>query len=221
MSDNDVPPPKEKLEIRVYSRPDGDHPIYAAVGNIAAEWAYFEHVLDQIIGDLLDNIDNARIACMTAQIMGAAPRYRAIIALLKLEESLPRKADSSPAPDSLINKVNSLQNRTYDIADRRNRIVHDPWYVQPTNDQPSQFRSMPSKEPRYGMKDVDRAYLSETYEKIVDLVVEASKLRVSVCNALASWRGKPPPPQPPTPEEMAHSREILREFLARIGPSQG
>jgi hypothetical protein len=35
--------------VRTFSKPPNDHPLYATVGRVAAEWAELEHGLDQII----------------------------------------------------------------------------------------------------------------------------------------------------------------------------
>lgn len=36
-------------ETRFFIRPPKDHPIYNLVGQVASEWAHFEHALDRII----------------------------------------------------------------------------------------------------------------------------------------------------------------------------
>jgi hypothetical protein len=226
MADGDANP-RIGITFRTYTRPDGDHPIYAAVGNIAAEWAYFEHLLDQIIFALVSDADNMTLACLTSQLTGHAPKCRVITSLLKLEgERALATSPSAPFPDGadtpekLITKINQLQNRTFEIAERRNRVVHDPWYVEPITDQPTQWRSMPSKNPVFGLKAVEVAFLGETYEKIVDLVVDAERLYWVTVNALAAWHGKPQPPQPPSQEETARSEKIREAFLALLQSSQ-
>jgi len=211
--------PPENLKVVAYARPIGDHPIYAAIGNIAAEWAYFEHILDQIIGDLLPNTDNPRLACLTSQMMGTAPRYRAIKGLLKIEERSAKPFDSAPAPAKLVEKINALEGKTFAVSERRNRIVHDPWYLELFTQQPTQFRSMPSKDPVYGMKQVDKQFLAETYEKIADLVEEGEKLRVKVLEARAAWHGTKPPLQPVNPRNEDHSSKAILDLLDRIPTS--
>jgi len=59
-----------------------DHHVYTLVGRVASEWSRFEHTLDLIICDLA-NIEPEKGACITAQIMGATPRFRVIITQLK------------------------------------------------------------------------------------------------------------------------------------------
>jgi hypothetical protein len=55
-----------------------DHRVYTLIGNVASEWSHLEHTLDLIIWDLA-HIDAEKGACVTAQIIGATPRFRAII----------------------------------------------------------------------------------------------------------------------------------------------
>jgi hypothetical protein len=72
------PRPSGKSAVEV--APD-NHPIYTLVGRAASAWAHLEHTLDLIIWDLI-GLDPKRIACVTAQIIGATNRYRAIESLL-------------------------------------------------------------------------------------------------------------------------------------------
>jgi hypothetical protein len=191
----DRPKSLPTIKIVAYSRPDGDHPIYAAIGNIAAEWAYLEYVLDQIIAELLSSTDNARLACLTSQMMGAGPRYRAIISLLKIEQENINRVDIKPTPHDLSGKIISLSNKTLALAEHRNRIVHDPWYL-----------------------DLS-ASLADTYEKIADLVEAALKFRNTIHEMRAAWHGKPLPQPLVTLQDNAQSREVLAALLDRIPSS--
>jgi hypothetical protein len=124
--------------IRNSERPLPEHPIYSFVGQVASEWAHLEHILDLIIWDLAA-IARQDGACITAQLMGVSPRYRTLIAQLTL------RSKTQPQFSRFITKVNSLMGSSYDPQERRNRIIHDPWYVtfettpgistQPSNEQ--------------------------------------------------------------------------------------
>jgi hypothetical protein len=157
-------------------RAPSDHPIYALVGRVASGFAHLEHVLDLIIWDLT-GIDASRVACITAQINGSRPRYAAIISLLKQ-----RKAQ---AFDDLAKEVEKLMKKTFDHAERRNRIVHDPWYV--TDDEAkltAQFRSMPTKDPQFGICAVDEKELTDVIQIADDLASAAGDLREEIRAAL-------------------------------------
>jgi hypothetical protein len=62
--------------------PPSDDPIYALIGRVASTWSHLEHILDEIIWDLV-GIEASRVACITGQIIGATNRYRAITSLIK------------------------------------------------------------------------------------------------------------------------------------------
>ena len=151
------PPTKPIVEIA-----PPDHPIYSLVGRVASGWAHLEHTLDLIIWDLT-RIEPESVACITAQINGVTPRYRAIVSLLKH-----RKTDTF---NKLAEKMEELMRKTYDPTEQHNRIVHDPWYI--THEKlPAQFRAMPTKDPRFGICEIDA-------KEIEALITTANKLAES------------------------------------------
>jgi hypothetical protein len=92
---------------------------YAAVGRVAAAWSVFEGTIDHWA------IINAGISahvgiCFTAQIMGASRKLDAYIALARL----------LGARESSIHSLMKITQRTYDYGEKRNRVVHDPWYFE-------------------------------------------------------------------------------------------
>lgn len=74
--------------LRAYSRPPDNHPIYHVIGQVAAEWSALEHILDQVIWELLGP-PTEQGACITSQLMGVGPRCRAIIAQLTFGKRKP------------------------------------------------------------------------------------------------------------------------------------
>jgi hypothetical protein len=134
-----------------------NHEVYTLIGRVASEWSRFEHTLDLIICDLA-NIEPEKGACITAQIMGATPRLRVIITQLKqinTEESR-----------SLADEFSQLMNKCYDVAEHRNRLIHDAWYQYTASGDPGQFRSMSFKDPKYGIFQVDMDHIAETLARI-------------------------------------------------------
>src|SRR5436305_14777871 len=65
-----------------FRKPPKTHPLYAAVGRVAAEWAELEHNLDQIIWRL-SGTTAPLAACITSQMIGHFPRFNAIVALVR------------------------------------------------------------------------------------------------------------------------------------------
>lgn len=160
--------------MRVHRRPPDDHPMYTAIGRVASEWAHLEHILDMVIWELA-GLPQAQGSCITAQLNGHAPRFRAILALGKLKGL---KQETIEAFEDLLNK-------TYGIAEKRARIVHDPWYQETGSGQTGQFKSFTFKDARYGIHDVDETEIVKTLSSIRSRIATASKLRAVVLAELA------------------------------------
>jgi hypothetical protein len=165
-------------------RPPDNHPIYSYVGRIASEWAHVERTFDLVIWDLA-GIDHSKGACITAQIMSVYARTKTIIAQLTDFE---RKTGISTR--LLIADVMDLGNRSNGPGERRNRAVHDPWYVYTDLDKTAQYRAMPAKDLQYGIVAIDREELEGTLDEIKKFAVRALKFRSDVSALLASWRQK-------------------------------
>ena len=168
------PPGKPSIEIA-----PADHPIYSLVGRVASAWAHLEHALDLIIWDLSE-IDPQRTACITAQMLGAGPRYKAVYSLLQQ-----RNTDEFR---QLGEEAKELMNKTFDHSEKRNRIIHDPWYV--TNAKPAQFRAMPTKDPRFGVFEIDNIGIEAVIAAGNRLESQVSDLRVKILAALEASRKK-------------------------------
>jgi hypothetical protein len=125
-----------------------------------------EHVLDLIIWDLA-GVGEQRVACITAQINGATPRYRAIVSLLRQR--------NSDRFNRLADKVNELMQKTFEPTEQRNRIVHDPWYI--TYEKlPAQFGAMPIKDPRLGVCEIVANKIEEVIKTANNLADRADAL---------------------------------------------
>jgi hypothetical protein len=145
-----------------------EHPIYSLIGRVASGFAHLEHILDLIIWELVGS-DETKVACVTAQLNGARPRYDAIVSLLKERKD--------QAFSDLVKEVESLKGKTFDHAENRNRVIHDPWYV--TDNKAiftAQFRSMPAKDPKFGIISVDKTDLETLIETADQLAATAGDL---------------------------------------------
>lgn len=157
------------------------HPFYANIGLVASEWSHLEHILDLVIWRLMGGND-ALVACITAQIMGVAPRCKAIITLGKLRD----------LPDMLLKKYKTLMSDSYVIADIRARIIHDPWYIETATNIPGQFKSMPYFDPKYGIRDIAEGDITLALEKIRALKKRAADLRSAVLDRFDTSEKKHP-----------------------------
>jgi hypothetical protein len=89
-----------------------------AIGEVVSKWAILEHTIDEAIWDLAGLYDSPKIgACLTAQYSSAAARFNALISLARL-----RGVD-----EFQISKLNKYRDHVFGLAERRNRVAHDPW----------------------------------------------------------------------------------------------
>src|SRR5437016_5591584 len=101
--------------------------------------------LDLLIWDLAE-IPHPLGACITAQMLGATNRFQTLISL----------ATAKGRDAKTIQKISELMRKTYDVQEQRNRIVHDPWYIEAESGEPGQFKAMPFRSGlAYGMRDID------------------------------------------------------------------
>jgi hypothetical protein len=149
-------------EPSIHSPLPHDSPIHNLVGRIAANWSQVEHLLDLIIWQLA-RLDDPTGACLTGQIIGSFGRIYAIKALC-IHRGL---------SVSVLDQVGILGKNLKGIQDRRNRILHDPWYFEIATQQTEQYKSMARDEFLSGFYKVDEAYLQKTLASIgrrIDMV---------------------------------------------------
>jgi hypothetical protein len=148
-----------------------DHAVYTLVGRVSSDWSHLEHTLDLIIWEL-SGIAPEIGACITAQIMGPAPRFRIIITLLN-------RVNSDTAT-KLVKQFRELMNVTSDVGEERNRIIHDAWYLYTPTGQAAQFKSMSYRDQRYGIHTIDMKHIDEVLARIGRRQATASSLRNEV-----------------------------------------
>jgi hypothetical protein len=98
--------------------PPHDQRHFAAVGRVASEWAEFESLIDWGSARLAD-INDEIATCFTAQISGSARKWNAYIALANCRGVGKRE----------ISALHKLAGETAKLAEQRNRVVHDSWFV--------------------------------------------------------------------------------------------
>jgi hypothetical protein len=150
-----------------------EHPLYATIGLITAEWAQLEHILDLIIWDLAE-IPQAIGSCITGQMMGHSPRCKAIQTL-----GLLKGLDTQ-----LLDGIQRLSNQLFEVAGERNRIIHDAWYIEHTSGQIGQFKSPSPKKKDFGISDIEMTTVSATLSKIQTKLIQGQKLRSDILDVL-------------------------------------
>jgi hypothetical protein len=158
-----------------YVSPPPNHAIYNLIGRVAAGWSNLEHELDRIIWLLLPAV-SPEAGCVTSQLMGATPRYRTIIAQLTLKH----RQTSDPDFEKFISRTQRLMQETYEPQEQRNRIIHDAWYFDTSQDRAAQFRSWPAKDLRFGINPVDLTDIETTLTKIDALRNKAEMLYIDI-----------------------------------------
>jgi hypothetical protein len=156
-----------------------DHPIYARVGKVASDWAHVEHALDVIIWEL-SGIKPQKGAAITAQLMGVFSRFKAILALL----AQPELADR-PNLKTVITRTTDLMNKSSGPGDKRNRIVHDPWYAYTSSGKTAQFKAMPHKDHRYGIQLVDSDVLDDALRSIREFSGRVEELKKEISSLVS------------------------------------
>jgi hypothetical protein len=87
------------------------------IGHVVAGWARLEHNIDEMIWSLA-GLENGDIgACLTAQFSTVHARLNALLALARL----------GGYSEFQIAKLNKFREHATGLAERRNRIAHDPW----------------------------------------------------------------------------------------------
>lgn len=156
-----------------------EHPFYALIGRVASEWAHIEHILDTTIWGLFE-ADHELVACVTSQMMGVAPRCKAIITLCVVRG----------LNESIWKPYRALMSDSYDTGDWRNRYVHDHWVMSEPG-KATQFRAMSYKDQRFGLVEISKDEINKTLGKIREFQERASYLRADVLAAFAALPKKP------------------------------
>lgn len=169
--------------VKFFTDLPADNPVFSLVGQVCAEWAKLEHTLDLIIFEMIGG-DRFPMSTLTAQIMGARPRLTAIVTLMTH-----RKYEIE-----LISKANKLQDRCSKSQEQRNRIVHDPWFLEADSAGhlgASQHTSPRNKSSGLGYVSKSESELRQVLQEIKALRISAAELFVEAFNAENRRRNAP------------------------------
>jgi hypothetical protein len=140
-------------------------PLFLAIGHVAHHFSNLEHQVNQTIWKIAC-IHPSDGACITAQISGIMPRFRALIAL----------AHKHGCSEDLLKTLNRFASNTDGIARQRNRIIHDPWYFRQGLGTPAieygRLEITADRKLTYEVKSATSKEVLEVAHKIID----ASKL---------------------------------------------
>ena len=189
MSNSDGDPPAGRVDVfegiigdqilRIQTVLPKESPYYKAIGRVASYWTHFEHILDEIIWDISQVPEDIAI-CITGQMMGATPRFKAIDALGK-HVGLPKE---------LLKKATNLKGRQYDVAEDRNRVVHDPWYYVREQGKADAVTQLKASPPGHAPASEDE--INDLIQRIRKLIIEAAELQVEFARAMYALRSRRP-----------------------------
>lgn len=169
-----------RATLSVHAPMPDDHPMLLVVGQIASQWAHIEHVLDMIIWRLA-SVEPRKGACITAQLNGPYARFRAILSLANVM-GLDRK---------LIKRIHTLSNEVQGKAEKRHRVVHDPWYSEMNTKSPAQFKSVPFGRYNFGLEASEAQNLDQAIKEGKEAFIQVTELHNAVVNILAASTGRP------------------------------
>lgn len=131
----------------------GGHPCYTLVGQIAAESARIERLLDNSIAAVA-GLDHPISACITSQLSGTNPRFDALRKLLAWQGF-----------NDFEVRLKKLKKSTGEDMVPRNAAVHDPWLIDSFSGEPHQQLGM-RKPLTYGVVPRSVGELENTLAKL-------------------------------------------------------
>jgi hypothetical protein len=171
---------------------------YTAIGRVASAWAMFELHINFTIWELA-NVQQQHGACITAQILAPVPRFKALVALFQLRG----------ASETAIGKINGLAGTANDLANKRNRLVHDASFIVPATGVFQQLRITADRKLDFGLVPVSIEEIDEIERRIRKLIKDTGKAIQDAIDGL--------PPYDKTQFELSEGVGLNR----RKGPSIG
>ena len=149
------------------------------IGMISAEWANLEFHID-LTTWRLGGIKPEVGACLSANLGSIHMKLRSLYALLELNN----------VSKETLKKFRDLQNRTSGTADKRNRVIHDPWMtiVSPQNTQFGQYVNRANNKGReFGPKPIPVSDLIKLNHEIHRRLAAFFKLRECFADEIPSF----------------------------------
>jgi hypothetical protein len=143
------------VTFRIHGQLAEDHRYYRLIGLLVSTCSHFEHAIDLVIWDLL-GVPHTEAALTTRGIVGASKRLDLLVAVAT------RKGIDS----KIIDEIEMMKPKASQLQQQRNRIIHDPWYIDKDDGTVGQFRSMPKDNPCLGVHDVDEVAVVRLTEEI-------------------------------------------------------
>jgi hypothetical protein len=95
------------------------HDLMSGLGHVASNWSYFEAVIDDW-SMRLAGISADIGVCFTSQISGHARKFDALVSIARLKGA---------SKQDIAEICAFIKDTCMPLAERRNRMVHDPWFT--------------------------------------------------------------------------------------------
>jgi hypothetical protein len=150
-------PPTDPLILKRMAEEHIEKSHYAAMGRVAANWAFLEATVDS--GSIfLCNVHARHGLCLASQIFGINRKLDAYISLARLR----------PLPQGLITKLTDFAEDSRRLGGRRDRIMHDTWEFE--------HPSPPTRFEILAQKKLTVRVVTETTEAILQVADDIDKL---------------------------------------------
>lgn len=140
--------------------------ILQQIGQISVGWAAFEHVLDRVIWHLSGLPPRTAADTITKSLVGHGRRFKEIRC----------RWNALASSKASLLAWDKLEIAATPVSHRRNRVIHDAWFLEKDSKTPAQWRGMPKHDPQFGMIAIAPSDLDRLIDDIEDLKVQASHL---------------------------------------------
>jgi hypothetical protein len=136
-------------------------PYFIGIGRVSMAAAHLDMMVSHSIWRLANAAQWAG-ACITSQITAPIPKFRALTALLQMREGKPEHMKA----------LNSISVEVDSCARQRNRLIHDPAFIDPKTRDTVRFQATADRKLEFGMVASPLSEIVELHDKIVALTVK-------------------------------------------------
>jgi len=150
-------------------------PLLEAIAWVATSWAKLEHAVNEAIWKLAC-MDDADGACITSQIPTISGRFRALIALV----------ERNHGTEETLKKLKKFAVKVEGLGRQRNRIIHDPWMIDQTDESFGRLEVTADKKLVFEVRPQTPAEVLAIADAIREATEEFVKLRGEMANEFAA-----------------------------------
>jgi hypothetical protein len=145
----------------------------STIGAVASSWSGFEIALD-LSTLMLAGIKTEPGLCLTAQVIGPARKLDAYIAIARLRGA-----------DKFMKELDAFAKEAVILAERRNRVVHDPWFLVAV-DSPYRLETTVRRKLRHLRVEMSKEEILKINQDIENLLTKFYKLHNRIRSAVGT-----------------------------------